>query len=156
MSREQDILVIGYGNELRGDDAIGPRIARELKRRDLPGARTMSLSQLTPELAADLAEARGAIFVDARIADNEDAVRVAALSPASDRALGTHFSDPAALLAMAQLLYGHAPPAWLVTVAGATFDLGSELSTQAVRGMDRAVIRLEQLIQELNAQKALL
>ena len=156
MSREQDILVIGYGNELRGDDALGPCIVRELERRALPGVRTWTLTQLTPELAADLAESHAAIFVDARFADEEDEVRVAALFPAGDRAWGTHFSDPAALLAMAQLLYGHAPPAWLVTVVGATFDPGSELSTQAVRGMDRAVSRLEQLIQELHAQKALL
>jgi Ni,Fe-hydrogenase maturation factor len=25
---ERSVLVIGYGNELRGDDAAGPRVAR--------------------------------------------------------------------------------------------------------------------------------
>jgi hydrogenase maturation protease len=156
MSRQQSILVIGYGNELRGDDAIGPCIVRELERRALPGVRTLTLTQLTPELAADLAESRAAVFVDARIADEEDEVLVTVLSPAGDRAWGTHLSDPAALLAMAQLLYRHAPPAWLVTVAGATFEPGSNLSTHAVRRIDRAVSRVELLIQEMNAQEALL
>jgi hypothetical protein len=32
------------------------------------------------------------------------------------------------LLAYAQLLYGHAPPATLVTVSGFSFDHGEELS----------------------------
>lgn len=156
MSREQCILVIGYGNELRGDDALGPCIVRELERRASPGVRTLTLTQLTPDLAVDLAESQAAVFVDARIADEEDEVRVAALFPAGDRAWGTHLSDPAALLAMAQLLYGHAPPAWLVTVAGATFEPGSDLSAHALRRVNQAVVRVEQLIQKMNAQEALL
>ena len=63
---DSDILVIGYGNELRGDDAIGPRVARAVRRR-YPDLKTVAAHQLTPEMAARLAGVRLAIFVDAAI-----------------------------------------------------------------------------------------
>jgi hydrogenase maturation protease len=156
MSHGQDILVIGYGNELRGDDALGPCIARHLEARSLPGVRTLSLPQLSPELADELAQARGAVFVDARIDDGCDEVRVAPLAPVEKRAWGAHCSDPATLLAIAQMLYGRAPAAWLVTVRGTTFEPGSDLSSAAACRIDRAVSRVEELIQDIYAQEALL
>jgi Ni,Fe-hydrogenase maturation factor len=53
-SLQSAILVIGYGNELRGDDAIGQWVAR-----------AVAAHQLTPELAEDLAHTDYAVFVDA-------------------------------------------------------------------------------------------
>ena len=37
----EKILIIGVGNEYRGDDGVGPLIARRLRRRDLPGTRVL-------------------------------------------------------------------------------------------------------------------
>ena len=34
---ESKTLIVGVGNEYRGDDGVGPFIARKLKRKDLPG-----------------------------------------------------------------------------------------------------------------------
>ena len=65
-SRTDSILVIGYGNTLRQDDALGCLIADEVGRWQRTGVRSMSLAQLTPELAAELAAAETAVFVDAR------------------------------------------------------------------------------------------
>ena len=57
-SRTASILVIGYGNTLRRDDAVGCLIADEVACWQRPGVRSMSVAQLTPELAAELAAAR--------------------------------------------------------------------------------------------------
>jgi len=59
-------LVVGYGNTLRGDDGVGPRVA-ELLAADprLAGAVVLARHQLTPELAADIAEAALVVFIDA-------------------------------------------------------------------------------------------
>ena len=48
-----DVLVIGYGNELRGDDGVGPRVARELSPRlgVSFGVSAIDVHQLMPELA---------------------------------------------------------------------------------------------------------
>ena len=76
-----DVLVIGYGNTLRGDDGIGPAVAGEIDRLAVPGVRVIVVHQLTPELAADLAACRRAVFIDA--ATTGEAVAVAHLSAPS-------------------------------------------------------------------------
>ncbi len=37
--------------------------------------------------------------------------------------------DPSAVMSCAQELYGHCPPATVLSVAGASFDYGEDLST---------------------------
>ncbi len=61
------VLVIGYGNELRGDDGIGPHVVSELAALELPGVLTRIVHQLLPELAAELADTCLVIFVDAQL-----------------------------------------------------------------------------------------
>ena len=47
----RDFLVIGYGNTLRGDDGVGPRVAEAIEKLNLPGVRTLVCQQLSPEHA---------------------------------------------------------------------------------------------------------
>lgn len=58
------VIVIGYGNTLRSDDGAGQKVAEILASWHLPQVRSISVHQLTPELAAPIAEAELAIFVD--------------------------------------------------------------------------------------------
>ena len=58
-------LVIGYGNELRGDDAVGPEVARCVAEWRRPEVVGIAVHQLTPELAVALSEVAVVIFVDA-------------------------------------------------------------------------------------------
>ena len=142
--------MIGYGNELRGDDAIGPRVAELMAARALPGVRAISARQLTPELAEQLAHAGLAIFVDAYPAAHagEPAVLARPLTPADVGAALVHTSDPRALLALALALYGRAPPAWQVAAPAVTFDLGAPLSPTAEQGIDAALARIVELAQQ--------
>ena len=41
VATEAEILVVGYGNTLRGDDGVGPRVAEAIGKRQLPGVRTL-------------------------------------------------------------------------------------------------------------------
>ena len=63
-------LVIGYGNELRGDDGLGPYIAARVEEQCLPHVRTLTVHQLTPELTAFLEDAFVALasYVDEELA----------------------------------------------------------------------------------------
>jgi hydrogenase maturation protease len=124
------ILVIGYGNTLRGDDGIGPRVAVGVAERRWPDVRTIAVAQLTPELAEPLAEASMAVFIDASFGPEEPPVTVASLRPAEEVAVASHVGEPRGLLALARTLYGTAPPAWLVTVTGVDFGLGETLSAE--------------------------
>lgn len=140
------VLVIGYGNPLRGDDGIGPAVAAEVAALNLPGVRVMVVHQLTPELAADLAEVRLAVFVDA--AAGGEPVAAVRLEPSSDGDVMTHAADPRGLLALAQAVFGRSPEAWLVTAAGADFGFGDALSPAGRANAQLAREWVERLIRE--------
>jgi hydrogenase maturation protease len=125
------ILVIGYGNELRGDDALGPRVAAAIAARQLPGVQVLAPRQLLPELAAELAEARRIIFVDATGNREQHSVDTRPVEPSPELSALGHTSRPAEMLALTLALYGRCPPAWLITVPAERFELGAPLSPRA-------------------------
>lgn len=68
------LLVIGYGNALRGDDGAGPCAALRVGARREGGRwggalRTLAVHQLLPELVDDIAGAGRVVFIDAYAAD---------------------------------------------------------------------------------------
>jgi hydrogenase maturation protease len=141
-----DVLVIGYGNTLRGDDGIGPAVAEAVVEMGLPGVRVLVEHQLTPELAADLAESRLTVFVDAAVGDK--AVTAVRLVAATAGEVMTHAVDPSGLLALALAAYGRTPEAWLVTAAGADFGFRDGLSPTGTGNALEALGCVQHLIQE--------
>jgi hydrogenase maturation protease len=121
-------LVVGYGNPLRGDDGLGWHVAAVLAAH-LPPADTdlVTAHQLTPELAEDVANARLAVLVDARLGEPPGHVRVREVTPARGPSWSHHLR-PEDVVGLAGALYGAAPPVFLVTVTGAWFGYGTQLS----------------------------
>jgi len=118
------ILIIGYGSPIRGDDAIGPLAADALAAGPLPeGVHVVARHVLTAELVEDIAAVDRVIFLDAAADGAPGEVRVRELFP-DETAVSTmaHFLDPRELLAWCRNLYHHQPKAWLVSVAGQRFD----------------------------------
>lgn len=141
-------LVVGYGNSLRGDDSIGIKVAQIIADWHLPKVRSLSLHQLTPELAAELAQVDLAIFVDAHQGADTDVVKIHPLKPSSSSLIEfkSHFSDPEALLSLTQALFGKCPQAWWVIVPGISFELGDCLSPLANQGIKQASQQIRSLI----------
>jgi hydrogenase maturation protease len=146
------ILVIGYGNTLRGDDGVGPLVAEAVAAKRLSSVRVMSVAQLTPELAEPLAAASAAVFIDARCGPATPPVTIVKLQPAETAPLPTHAADPRCLLAVARSLFGRAPAAWLVTIAGTDFRLRETLSAESRHRAREAQERVEYLLRQLNAR----
>lgn len=146
MTERGAILVIGYGNTQRGDDGIGPRVAAAITAAHLPGVRVVTLFQLVPELAADLAESRLAVFVDAVADPTRSDIELRPIAPAETTGWSTHSADPRVLLALTQAVYGPVPAAWWAIVPGRYFGLGEQLSPLAEEGIRQAVDRIETLI----------
>jgi len=141
-----DVLVIGYGNTLRGDDGIGPAVAEAVAARGLPGVRVRVVQQLTPELAAELAEVRRVVFADAAVGGG--AVRAVRLDATGAGGVMTHTADPRGLLALTRAVYGREPEAWLVTAAGADFGFRDGLSPTGRANAGAAAERIGQIIGE--------
>jgi hydrogenase maturation protease len=138
------LLVIGYGNTLRSDDGVGPKVADAIAARNLPGIQAISCGLLTPELADPVSRADKVIFVDAAV-DAPREVQLRELAPAESSQIMAHAADPRTLLALARDVFGHAPPAWWLTVPVDNIGIGEDLSPFAQQGFALALDRLKSL-----------
>ncbi len=138
-------LIIGIGNPLRGDDALGAEAIRALEARALPpGVKTVHVQQLSMDLAEPLGAASLAVFIDARLGEPAGELRAAELKPNSClNASGvSHFFTPETLLAAVQALYGQHPKAYLFSVNAHTFDFGAPLSPLVHAALPRLLDRV--------------
>ncbi len=138
------LLVIGYGNTLRSDDGVGPRVADAVTALALPGVRALNCPLLTPELADPVSQARVAVFVDAAV-DAPREVQLRKLAPADTSQIMAHAASPATLLALARDVFGHAPDAWLLTIPAENIGIGEELSAFTRRGLETALEEIKRL-----------
>jgi hydrogenase maturation protease len=146
------IAIIGYGNTLRGDDAIGWLAAEELSTRiDDPRVKLIRKHQLNPELAETISRFDAVLFVDATNEGTPGEVRCHKVEPRLHDSGLTHSASPAALLVLARELYGRAPRGYLVTLCGESYDLRERLSPRIERAMPRLVSTVEAKTWELLA-----
>ena len=139
-------LVIGYGNTLRNDDGAGQIVAEKVANWKLNNLRAIAVHQLTPELAANLAEVEQIIFVDAYPACDQRTVQTYPLQPLATMTLKSHTSDPRVLLTLTETLYNHCPQAWWVLIPGVNFELGEELSPLTQNGITEALAQIQSLL----------
>lgn len=146
------VLVIGYGNLLRRDDAFGPCVASQFGQKN-PEVQLLLVPFLGPELAEPVSAVELAIFVDARVGDALSGIRTERLDlgASSSPWLG-HLSDPRAILALASAVYGRVPRAYLVTAPLSDDGLGFGLSELAREWVPRAVEVLTRLIEKERAR----
>ena len=138
------LLVIGYGNTLRNDDGVGPRVAEAVEALSLPGVTTLICQQLSPEHAEVVSKARVVVFVDAAV-DAPKEVQLRPLEPNESSQLMAHAADPRTMLALARDVYGHAPEAWWMTIPVVKLGFGEDLSLEAQRGFKQAVEKIKKL-----------
>ncbi len=139
-------LLIGYGNTLRNDDAAGWRIVEQLTPECTDsGVKAVMAHQLLPEIAATVAQAEVAIFVDAALDGEPGAIRVVELHPL-DHMEDAHALTAAGVLFLAKSLFGDYPPAYLVTITGVDFELGEVLSHPVARALPQAVATVRRLL----------
>lgn len=132
------LLVIGYGNLLRCDDGVGPKVAEAVQVLQLPRVRTLICQQLSPEHAEPISRSRTVIFVDAAV-DAPTEVQLRKLEPNESVQLMAHAADPRTMLALARDVFGHAPEAWWLTIPAVKLGFGDDLSPAAQRGFEKAV-----------------
>jgi hydrogenase maturation protease len=143
------VLVIGYGNSIRGDDAFGPVVAEQLDQALPPcDVDIFVRHQLTPELAENIRDASLVIFVDAS-ADGtagEVVCRRLAPDPQASLSMAHHFA-PGGLLRCTELAFGHVPETYVLSTRGSCFEFAdSELSPPVAAAVPRAIARIRELI----------
>ena len=153
-STQNAILLIGFGNDLLGDDAAGPRVAAEVEGWKLPELSVQIRHQLTPELSEGISEARAVIFVDASLDAQGDLAECQAIQPSLSSNLIGHCGEPGALLGLAETIYGRCPPAWMVHIPASNFELGAPVSDATERAIHTALEQIRALYDELKRAEA--
>jgi len=149
---QPQVLIVAFGNPLRGDDGLAWRTA-DLLEEKLPPVRIQRLHQLAPEIAEDLSQCRSVIFVDASASGGPGEIQVRELTGGECRSaedlICFHQFSPAAVLAMASKLYGARPRAFVATLSGQNFDHCESLSPPVEAAIPAFVARIEEVIRRI-------
>jgi hydrogenase maturation protease len=144
------VLILAYGNPLRGDDGVAWRAADLLRGRLSPKRVDILCShQLLPEFAELAADADGVLFIDAAEAGEPGHIVWQEVDPGADSSHNSHSLTPAQLLTLGESLYGARPPAIAISIAAASFQHGETLSPAVQRALPELVAMAEDLVARL-------
>ncbi len=141
-STHTDYFIVGVGNALRSDDGAGLLLAEKLNaalRRRGAAAQLRLVQQLLPELAAEIGEVQPTTVVVADCSASAAAAAVRRLDDQSQAAWESHGLTASQLIVLANKLYGYSGIAWLVTVPGANFAHGENLSSTTQDAIENAI-----------------
>ncbi len=159
----RSLLIIGYGNPLRGDDGVGWHAAHELAHTICePHVRVRACHQLPLDLAEPISQADAVIFIDAcqPMADATGTIPTSAQHlPGGDRlflqsvhpdpatpGISSHHLTPTALLTSTRVLYGICPEAVQFGIMGTTFDYTETLSADVAACISRLVAHIQRIL----------
>jgi hydrogenase maturation protease len=147
------VLLFGYGNLSRGDDALGPLLLEYIENTvNLDTIEILTDFQLQIEHALDLENRSMALFVDASVAC-VNAFDFTVLEPARDKSYTTHAMSPAAVLDVYQSIKKQTPPpCFLLSIKGEKFELGEGLSANAQDHLELACQFAGQLLQNIDVK----
>lgn len=138
------IVIIGYGNPSRGDDALGPLLIERLEQSQQKSGSSSTYElitdfQLQIEHVTDLQGRDLLLFVDASLSAAPP-FEFSPLKPHRDHSYSSHSLTPATLLAVFEAVYKeHPPPAYILSIPGAEFELGRPLGQQAEDYLNQAL-----------------
>lgn len=127
------VVVFGYGNPSRGDDALGPALLERIAQAvplhpEWPALTLIEDFQLQIEHSLDLESQDIALFIDADVGCMPPCV-LEALTPEQDTSYTTHAMTPNAVLAVYEKVQGaRPPPAFVLRIRGESFGLGEGMS----------------------------
>ena len=146
-----DLLVIGYGNDLRSDDGAGRAVAEMVADLDLPGVEVRTLSQLTPELSLEISGRATVVFVDADVDATGVAMRPVTAGPPGNGAM-THHGDPATLLTLTRTVGPLPDEAFVISIPATNLEMGFAFSPRTDQAIGEAVDLIASMAQSRSAR----
>lgn len=137
------MLVFGWGNLSRGDDALGPLFVQKLQVLASSHAECkvefMEDYQLQIEHAPDLVSRERVLFVDASLTCIVP-FEVRRLRASRDATFTTHAISPESVMQVYRELHGaEPPPCTLLAIRGTRFELGELPDEAALAHLDQAL-----------------
>jgi len=156
------ILVVGIGNEFRGDDGVGLYIARKLKEKKLPNVEVVERSGEGTELIDCWKEFAKVILVDAFCCSNTSPGTIyrcdaqMELLPKHFLPYSTHAFGVVEAIELAKTM-NQLPPLVIYGVVGKNFGTGIGLSSEVKKAsqvvVERIFLELERLLLSTSSLK---
>ena len=142
-----NVLVFGYGNLSRGDDALGPLVIEYIEKNiSFDGLEIITDFQLQIEHALDIEGRQLVLFIDASVACNHN-FSFTRLAPEKDKSYTTHAMSPSSVLEVYQsVVHKEPPPCFLLSIQALNFELGAGLSNQAQHNLNQTIIFVRKLL----------
>jgi len=151
VSRENNILIIGYGNSTRQDDGLGVYVAGALGEQ-IPNIDVEITQEIGSEICEEISDYGLVFFVDAGI-DQEEEFVIRELLAKFRSTPFSHHIHPETLLAMTEKLFNRIPKAYLISIKGYRFDFGFEISQEAKVNAEKAIREIERICMNWQLQK---
>jgi len=147
------LLIFGYGNPGRGDDALGPAFVDTVEAMGLELVECQTDMQLQVEHVTDLSNRRLILFVDADIACQHP-FQLSEIRAERDDSYTSHAMTPQALLhAYGEVYHLSLPAAFLLRIRGDSFELGEDLSSVAHSNLHEAVEQFRPLMDSVQEER---
>ncbi|MDJ0728503.1 MAG: hydrogenase maturation protease [Crocosphaera sp.] len=129
--KKNEILIIGYGNTLRGDDGVGYKIAEIIEQWNINNITSLAVHQLTPDLAENIAQVDTIIFIDAIPITDVNTAKLEIKTISINRKINNlaHHNNPEQLLSVTQAIYQKVPKAYWILVPAINFNFSEDFSS---------------------------
>jgi hydrogenase maturation protease len=135
LKTDQKILLIGIGNNCRGDDGLGWKFVELVESMGLDFIDHEYRYQLQVEDAALISEYDVVYFVDASYEKMDKGFELRPCIACDEEQVSSHAQSPGAILKLANDLYKKFPDAYVLAIAGESWELETSLSEAAERNL---------------------
>jgi hydrogenase maturation protease len=139
LKSEPAILLVGIGNNGRGDDGLGWEFVERIAALGVDCFDYEFRYQLQVEDAAMIGDYDIVIFVDSSKEKLSGGFKMSRCISASHSFFSTHSQAPSAILHLANSLYSKFPKAYTLVISGKEWDVQTSLSTEARKNLESAL-----------------
>jgi len=133
------ILLIGIGNDGRGDDGLGWEFVERITALGVDGLDYEFRYQLQVEDAALISNYDIVIFVDSSKEKLCGGFQMSRCISASHSFFSTHSQAPSAILHLANNIYTKFPKAYILAISGKEWEFQTSLSIEAQKNLESAL-----------------
>ncbi|QOY52914.1 hypothetical protein [Candidatus Sulfurimonas baltica] len=138
--------IVGFGNELRGEDAFGVDVVNLLQKLSLKDTKLITLFQLTPELCMDLLDADEVVFIDAAFCEDNQYALACSIQNQTSLTLSHHISINT-IKEMLNILYNHYPKIEVFSMLTCSFD--------EIKNRDLYECRLNEIVKFISTKNSI-
>jgi len=138
LKTDQKILLVGIGNNCRGDDGLGWKFIDLVESMGLDFINCECRYQLQVEDAALISEYDVVYFVDATYENLPDGFELRPCIAFNEESFSTHAQSPGAIVKLANDLYKASPKAFILAICGVEWELQTSLSESAQKNLIEA------------------